>query len=70
MNCPRCGTSRRPISPHASLDGWGRECLRFACHECGYGWTEPTRDDDFENEIAALAAQAATAPRLSLVKTG
>lgn len=41
MICSRCGTSRRPIGPHRRMDVWGRECLRYACDECGYSWNEP-----------------------------
>src|SRR5271168_2929696 len=44
MICLRCGTSRRPIGPRKRIDGWGRECLRYACDECGYSWNEPTAD--------------------------
>lgn len=44
MLCPRCGTSRRPIGPRWSLDGWARPCVRFACSECGYSWNEVAGD--------------------------
>jgi len=40
MICDRCGTPKQPIGPRYDLDGWGRECLRYACYACGYSWTE------------------------------
>jgi len=39
MICERCGTSKRPIGPRHCLDGRGRDCLRYACCDCGYSWT-------------------------------
>lgn len=68
MICQRCGTSRRPIGPRYSLDGWSRECLRYACYGCGYSWTEPTRDREYPDGFAGLPT--ATTRRLGLVKTG
>jgi hypothetical protein len=57
MICPRCGTPRRPIGPHLSLDGWGRGCLRYACYGCGYGWTEPAPDQERVDQVVRLPAR-------------
>ncbi len=46
------------------LDGWGRECLRFACAECGYSWNEPTPEQAPPQRLADLPRQPATARRL------
>lgn len=46
IDCPKCG-SRRIIGPKyepASSDTVGKERLRYACFECGYSMTTPTRD--------------------------
>jgi hypothetical protein len=54
MICPKCGTSRQPIGPRYSLDGWGHECMRYACHGCGYSWTEPARGQESLEGVALL----------------
>jgi hypothetical protein len=54
MICARCGTSRQPIGPRLSLDGWGRASLRYACHGCGYGWVEPAPDGERADQIVRL----------------
>jgi len=38
MICTRCGSARRPDGPVSRLDAWGRDCLHYACTECGYSW--------------------------------
>jgi rubredoxin len=54
MICPRCGTSRPPVGPRLSLDGWGRACARFACHGCGHSWTEAVPEQDCAAGVACL----------------
>jgi transposase-like protein len=54
MICPKCGTSRQPIGPRYSLDGWGDECVRYACHGCGYSWTEPAQEQECLEGVALL----------------
>jgi transposase-like protein len=54
MICPKCGTSRQPVGPRYSLDGWGHECMRYACHGCGYSWTERTREQECLDDVALL----------------
>jgi transposase-like protein len=54
MICLKCGTSRQPVGPRYSLDGWGHECMRYACHGCGYSWTERTREQECLDGVALL----------------
>jgi transposase-like protein len=54
MICPKCGTSRQPIGPRYSLDGWGHECMRYACHGCGYSWTERAQEQECLEGVALL----------------
>jgi hypothetical protein len=54
MICPKCGTSRQPIGPRYSLDGWGHECMRYACHGCGYSWTERAQEQGRLEGVAFL----------------
>lgn len=56
--CTKCGTYRQPSGPHYGRDAMGRECLKYRCMECGYSWTQPTRDqqdaDDAREEFGKI----------------
>jgi len=64
MICSRCGTPRRPIGPRYSLDGWGRECRRYACRDCGYSWIESTRDQKYPAGVVAFPDRTYLGDRL------
>ena len=40
-----------------SLDGWGHECVRYACHGCGYSWTERAPEQECQGGVALLPAR-------------
>jgi hypothetical protein len=46
MSCTKCGSAERPATRYvrAGPTRNPREWLEHTCTDCGYRWTEPTRD--------------------------